>query len=439
MPSDTLTPPPQGRLRSLLPIEPELLRGPLGRYLCGTLLGALGMGVTFSLFALYCVDIRHISIIFATSVLTWEAILAVAISPMYGTLVDRFGPSRVLLVCMPVASIALGSLGFAPTLPWIVLVMTVAAAASAGFWGSANVLLTRLIGEEHRTNVFGLNFMLLNVGIGLGSIVGTSIVNLHDLGTFQFVYVLTGTFTLGNAAILYTLRGRGGPPELTEAHEALRGEGWREVLRDKRLMRFLVPSLLLMICGYGSIEAGIPLFATNVEHLPVHAVGLLFFFNTATIVLAQLFVLRGIAKRSRSLLCGVVGAAWGLSWLMATSSLFVGVVAAVSILCAAQIVFALGETIWQPVAPALVNDLAPEHLRGRYNALIGLVFGLSGAVGQSIAGVFLEFHQARLWTIFLACGAVVGGLGTTTLRRVLTAEEDGREPSPVAVDVPAGA
>jgi len=31
----------------------------------------------------------------------------------------------------------------------------------------------------------------------------------------------------------------------------------------------------------------------------------------------------------------------------------------------------------QPVGSALVNDIAPEHLRGRYNAAAGLSWGVS--------------------------------------------------------------
>ena len=58
---------------------------------------------------------------------------------------------------------------------------------------------------------------------------------------------------------------------------------------------------------------------------------------------------------------------------------------------------------------------------------------MSSAVGASIAGVFFTFHAAKLWTICLAAGAVVGGLGVTTMRRTLTPLQDGR----VLVEQPA--
>ncbi len=33
----------------------------------------------------------------------------------------------------------------------------------------------------------------------------------------------------------------------------------------------------------------------------------------------------------------------------------------------AMVIFAFGETLFSPTIPAIVNDLAPERLRGRYN------------------------------------------------------------------------
>jgi MFS family permease len=207
---DTLT--PKRGLHRALPFDAELLGGGLGRYLCGTLLGAFGSGFTFALFVLYCVHLRHLSDVSAGLILTLEAGLSIAISPLYGTLTDRHGPSRVLTWCLPVAAVALGSIGFAPSFVWIVVVMTVFSLTGAGMWSASTVLLTRLIAEEHRTDAFGLNFMLLNVGIGLGSICGALIVNLHDLVTFQIVYLVSGSFFAANAVVLFTLRRHGGPP-----------------------------------------------------------------------------------------------------------------------------------------------------------------------------------------------------------------------------------
>jgi MFS family permease len=70
-------------------------------------------------------------------------------------------------------------------------------------------------------------------------------------------------------------------------------------------------------------------------------------------------------------------------------------------------VFAFGETLLQPTIPAIVNDLAPEHLRGRYNALGAGVFQLASIVGPVVAGVLIGqgLHLAYLGLLVVGCVA----------------------------------
>lgn len=419
----------RSRVSARLPFDAaSLLTGPLRRFYLGTLISAFGTGLILSLFVIYFTQVRHFPVFVSTLLLSWESILGLCAAPLYGTLVDRLGPSRVLAVVMPVVSLGIAGIGFASTEPLAFGVATLLAVGGAGMWGSMTVLMTRFVREDLRQDAFGVNFMLLNVGIGLGGLVGTSVASVHDLHSFQALYVASAILGLANAAVVFSLRRFGGRPDIAEHEAHLKAEGWAVVLRDRRLIRYLGASMLMVICGYGSVEAGLPYFVTEVRHLPLHVVGLLFFFNTSTIVVAQIFVLGRIKGKSRSLVIAAVGLMWGTSWLLATSSLYEGAIVAVMVLCVGQIVFALGETMWSPVAPALVNDLAPEHLRGRYNALSGLIWGVSGTVGPIISGLYLEGGHGVAWTVTIAAGAIIGGLGATTLRRVLTAREDGREP-----------
>lgn len=413
-------------MRARLPFDVDALTAPpLRRLFLGTLFGAFGSGVTFALFVLYCQHIRHIPVDTAAFILTWEALLGVALAPAYGTLIDRHGPSIVLTVTMPINALGIMSIGFASTVPALVAVGTLLAVTNAGLWSAFTVLITRIVSPDHFQDAFGINFWLLNIGIGLGAIIGTQVADLSDLRSFQLLYLVSGTLAMADAVMVFTLRRYGGRSEAPSTEEQS-AEGWRTVLADRRMVRFTLAALVMMVCGYGSVEAGIPLFVVDVAHLQVHVVGLLIFFNTFTIIVAQLFVLGGVRGKSRSLLLGVVGLLWGGSWLLATSSLEVGAVVAVVALCLGQVLFATGETIFQPTAPAMVNALAPEHLRGRYNSLVGMVWGVAGAIGAAVAGLFFQYHAGRAWTLVLAAGAVLGGVGLTTMRRVLSAGEDGR-------------
>jgi MFS family permease len=82
---------------------------------------------------------------------------------------------------------------------------------------------------------------------------------------------------------------------------------------------------------------------------------------------------------------------WGTAWAMtlAVGALGGGAVAVVAF-SAALVVFALGETLLAPSQAALVNDLAPDDLRGRYNGLYTLAWTTGFAVGPVVAGMALD-------------------------------------------------
>lgn len=94
--------------------------------------------------------------------------------------------------------------------------------------------------------------------------------------------------------------------------------------------------------------------------------------HPATIVLAQLVALRYVEGRRRSSMLSLTGAVWAVSWAVVAAAAVVPGSAAAACIVGGLALFGLGETVLSPTAPALVNDLATEELRGRYNALAGL-------------------------------------------------------------------
>ncbi len=416
---------------SLLPPEfRTLLVGPVRRFYGATLLGALGTGLIISLNIIYVHDVRHHSIYFATLLLSINALIGLVLAPVVGTLTDTLGPIRVCLASFVITVVGLVFFAFAQSVTALVITSIVLTIGGSGSWGPLSTMLARLVGEEHRQRAFGLNFMLLNLGIGAGALVSASVVDLHHPSSFTHLYLGTAVLTACTLVIYATLWRHGGPVRaaLDAAGEPIEDTptgGWAEVFRDQRLRRFVIAALFMLICGYASLEAGFSLFVVTYTHLTIKAIGVVFFCNTATIVLAQLFVIGRIEGKSRSLVMGLVGVLWASSWIFVALTLHVPHWCALGFLCAAQIVFALGETLWSPVAPALVNHIAPEHLRGRYNASFGLTWTISGFVAPLIAGLFLGSSLGRQWPLFVAAGAVVGAALATQLRRQLTPVEDG--------------
>ena len=412
---------------TLVPVDfRSSIRGPLRRFYLCTFIACIGNGLTLSLFVVYLHNVRHFSTSFATLLLALSAIVGLATAPIWGTLTDRLGPLRVILFAYAAEAAALVVWALAHTREQATLAALLIAVFGGAGWGPMSTMLTRLVSPEHRQRAFGFNFMLVNLGIGFGGLVSASVVDLQHPDTFVALYVFNAGVTVLAGLYYLTLRTHGGPIREHRDDPIKRAEGWREVLHDTRIVRYVVGSVFLMIGGYGSLDAGLSLFVVNNLKLSVHSIGVIFFFNTSTIVLAQLWVLNRIEGKSRTRVLGVVAGFWFVFWVILESTLDLPAGASIAALCLAMIVFAIGETMLQPVGSAIINDIAPEHLRGRYNAAAGVSWGISGSLAPAITALYYGAHVGDWWPIGTGITALVGGAMMLNLRRHISPSADGR-------------
>jgi MFS family permease len=416
----------------------RIAHGPTRTLFIGLLLKSIGSGLTLSLITVYLHEVRNLSVLTATALLAWQALLTIAVSPVVGTLVDRKGPRPVLLVALLIEALSMLAFGLVTSWQQAFFVMSVVSVGGAGIWGPTDALLARLVPSHDRSAAFGFQFMLLNIGLGLGGLISATIIDVDDPGTFTWLYALTALSFLALFVAVLAMGEVGGlpaddPPEVPEDSAASAGgtqasarpEGWAEVLRDRNLQRYGAVALLLLTFGYGCIESGLGLFMFNYAHLPESRIGVVLAANTAVIVVMQMFVISFVRGRSRAQMLAGVGLMWALTWALVTSSLVLPGWLVLGAIVLAMSTFALGETLWSPVAPALLNDLAPEHLRGRYNAFQSLLWGVSGALGPMITGLFLSAELGAAWAVTLASGCLLAALIALRMRQHLTPEQDG--------------
>jgi MFS family permease len=88
-------------------------------------------------------------------------------------------------------------------------------------------------------------------------------------------------------------------------------------------------------------------------------------------------------------------------------------------------IFACGEMVWSPVGPAIPNELAPEHLRGRYNAVSSLNWTVAGSIGPAFGGFMLDRHLPYQWIGILLLGFGISAFLADRLRKQLTPSQDG--------------
>jgi MFS family permease len=408
----------------------RITHGPLLRLSVGQLLNAFGMGLTLALLVVYLTDVRGLDVRVSTALLAWQAVLALLASALAGTLVDRLGPRPVLLASSLLCGSGLLGLAYSATWPQAFASLTAVALGQAGIWGPTQTLRARLVAPEDQAEAFGFAFLLLNLGIGLGGLVAATIIDLSRPATFELLYCLTAATYVALFVAVLSMGDVGGRPVRGDQPAAAEepGGSWRDVLADRALVRFCVAGLLLLTFGYGCVDAGVALYMTASLGLPEHFIGLMFAANTAVIVIAQLFVLEWLHGRSRSRALAWVGILWALCWaLFAAAQGLSAQWLMVAAVAAGMCVFALGETLWSPTGPAIINSLAPEHLRGRYNSAISILWGVGGTLGPLVTGAILaEPDRGLLWASTLSAGCLLGALLSARLRTHLTAEQDGR-------------
>jgi MFS family permease len=165
-----------------------------------------------------------------------------------------------------------------------------------------------------------------------------------------------------------------------------------------------VAGIILFTFGYGTIQAGIPVFATQFLELSPKWLGIIFGVNTISIVLFQPLVMRILEKYSKYTALISIGIIWALSWVFVGISPYLPVLASGIALCMSQLVFAFGEMVQAPTIPVLANELSPEHIRGRTNALMSLQWSVSGVLGPAITGLMLGADLATAWVIVMFVG-----------------------------------
>jgi MFS family permease len=415
-------------LASLVPADfRRAIDAPLRRFFLGVFVNCFAMGLTLALYVVYLHNVLHFSIGFSTLLLAISSLAGLLSSPMWGSLTDRIGPVKVLLIAGATDAGALVYWAYVHSERSAIIGGLVLAVFGGAGWGPGSTLLVRLVAPEHRQRAYGFNFMLVNFGMGCGGLVSASVVDLHHPLSFRWLYLGNAIVSLAASGFYVTLWRYGHVrDEAQHERSSERRDGWAEVLRDRRLVLFVIGSIILMLGGYSAIDAGLSLFVVNNLHLSVHVIGIFLFVDTTVIVLAQLVIINVINGRSRTRVLAVVGILWCFFWVILAVSLALPAFFAILAISLAMVVFAVGETMLSPVGPAIVNEIAPEHLRGRYNAAQGLSWGLSSTVAPAITAAFFDNGLSNWWPLSVGVLSLAGGAFMLTLRRQLSASEDGR-------------
>ena len=369
----------------------------------------LGTGLVLPFLVIYLHEIRGLALSDVGLLIGLGPLMGLLAVGPGGTIIDKYGARLVMLATVSLEVLADVALTFASTF-WIALLAVALQGIAFGVeWPAVQSLIAALVPSELRQRYFGVNFTLLNLGIGLGGILGGAVVDVHRPITFQAIYVADAISFLPAIYLLTVpLRHIAGRP--AHGDDPPPAETYLQLMRRPGVRLVMLLSFVSSYVGYSQLNAGTQAFAREVGRISTQGLGIAYACNTLVIVLLQLVVLRHIEGRRRTRVIMVMSLIWSVAWLLLGSSgLLPGTFGATVLVAACVSVFALGETLMQPTIPALVNDLAPDHLRGRYNAVSTAAFSVAAIIAPMIAGWLIGHGGGTVYIaqLVIGCGAVV--------------------------------
>lgn len=369
-----------------------------------------GSGMTMPFLMIYLHVDRLIPLVMAGFVISFSSLMGLLSTPVVGYAVDRLGSFKLLVLALLL--LCIGTMGYAVStnVGAALLSSLLVGVGNSAMWNGLSSQLAVLAGKKERSRYFGIAYAAQNLGIGLGSLISGLLLHSMKPTTFFLVFLIDAFTYLVFIPLLLPLRNKKYFPNTLDPEEQLSGNrgGFREVVRDRALVGVTVLNLLFVVFGYSQMNTAFSVWATGFKGVGASVVGIAFFVNCMAIVLVQFPVLHYAKKWRRTRLAAFASALFAISWLLV---LFAGVKNghfAAPLLITSLAIFGVGETFLSPSLSPIVNDLAPEQLRGRYNAMINLSWQAGMVIGPVIAGYALGHALGFEWFLLLAVVLFVG-------------------------------
>lgn len=368
----------------------------------GVFLNMLGYGAVLPFEVIYLHGERGFDLGVAGLVVGLVTGVAVVTAPIAGAVIDRIGARATAASAGLLLAAGYGGLALAESPAAAFAAAALAGAGNGAISPSQSALMTALVPRELRHRASAVSRVAVNVGIGLGGAIGGLVAGFGLKGFVALFLANAATYVVYVVILVATVR--------EDARSERAAGGYRRVLRDRAFVHFALTNVVLIAVGWGVLAWIVPPAAKELG-IAAGLIGVLFLANAATVVLAQVPVVKLAEGRSRVGALALGAAAWVGACLLAVLAQGGEPTAAFLCLLAAAVAFGLGECLHATVFLPLVADLAPVELRGRYMAAIGLTWWLGLALAPTLGAQLLTVSPS----LALLAGAALSGAAIISL------------------------
>ncbi|MFG2013913.1 MDR family MFS transporter [Actinomadura geliboluensis] len=323
----------------------------------GTLLNRLGTMVEPFL-GLYLTTMRGLSLAQAGVVMAVLGAGSLGGQIVGGLLADRIGRRATLTIATVGTGAAMLALGYAQGIAALVAAALLLGVLLDMYRPAAQAMVADIISPADRPRAFGLLFWAINLGWAVAMVLGGTLAQQGFLWLFWIDAATCAGFGL--------LVWRAIPETRSRETRAGGTGGFLRVLRDRVMVGYVLVTLVYTFVLMQGMTT-MPL-AMKEDGLGPQSYGLAIAANGVLIIIVQPLVNAWLARRDHSLVMVagflLVGLGYGLTSLASTVAAYTATI----------LVWTLGEITAASVLQAVVADLAPADLRGRYNGLYGMAW-----------------------------------------------------------------
>jgi MFS family permease len=246
-----------------------------------------------------------------------------------------------------------------------------------------SALLATLAPAEVRHRATAVSRVAANAGIGIGAVLG-GFIAAYGLSGFITLYLLNAVTYLIYVLVLVAQVREVARPELVMG-------GYGVVLRDRAFLHLALINVAMIAIGWGVFTWLAPPYARSTIGMSTQLIGLLLFVNTLAVVIAQVPIAKFAEGRRRVVMMALAGSLFTGACLLVIAA-GANRNRALVLLALAWITVGVGECFYTTVLTPLTAHLAPEGLRGRYMAVVGLSWwiglGIAPAIGVPLLSLF---------------------------------------------------
>lgn len=313
-----------------------------------------------------------------------------------GSLCDRIGRRKMMLIyILPTIFLTLG-FSYIGTPAQFMLIYAVMGIVGAFYYPAYNAMVADLVQPERREEVYGLCYMVNNIGTVIGPLIGGALLLVTS---YSSLFLVVTAFVVAGAVAI-SLRIKETAPAKGKG-EKIAGK-FRGVYKDRLFLTYCLLAAMTNIV-YSQFYGLLSVY-TEYLGMPAYEFGMLFSINGAMVVLLQIPIRKATMKigTTKSFLIAQTLYAAGFSFFFLShnfSQMLIG-----------NIILTLGEIIIVPASNGFIANLAPVDKRGRYMAFSSLFSGIGGSVGN-----YIGFKLYSLLAMKAYVWVILGGIGFLTL------------------------